>query len=51
MSELAEQAADLVKSDAELRDDLGTVFKEIGVSSPAASDDGKRDKAVWGNKH
>lgn len=42
---LAAQAPDLVKEDADLQDDLGTVLREVGLSSPAASDDGKRDKA------
>jgi quinoprotein glucose dehydrogenase len=43
---LIDQAPDLVKADAGLRDDLATVLRDLGVSSPAVpADDGKRDKA------
>lgn len=44
---LITHAADLVKKDPALRDDLSTVFRDLGVSSPEVpADDGKRDKAL-----
>lgn len=43
---LINRSADLVKGDADLRDDLASVFKDLGVASPEIpADDGKRDKA------
>jgi quinoprotein glucose dehydrogenase len=42
---LIERTPELLKSDAELRDDLAVVFRELGVSSPPVpADDGKRDR-------
>lgn len=44
---LITRTPDLLKKDAELRDDLASVFRDLGVGSPEVpADDGKRDKTA-----